>query len=134
MGALQDLTGQKFGRLTVVRRGPNTRQGWVAWDCNCECGKSKTVAARDLRSGNTRSCGCWHDENRKANIATYPENFKKTRIAAMKLAQENRRLKEQLENAKEQIKRLEKKTREMAKEIYALGEELTMRNRRGSDY
>lgn len=52
-----DLLGFKFGRLTVVRKGPvkNTRQTWV---CICECGNEKTATNGDLKKGHVRSCGC----------------------------------------------------------------------------
>lgn len=59
MSKLIDLTGQKFGRLTVVERADNTKQGQTQWKCECECGKQTTVSAYCLRSGHTKSCGCW---------------------------------------------------------------------------
>jgi len=53
-----DLTGQKFGRLTVIRRNyPNGKNG-ANWLCKCECGKEKVVNGANLRRGNTKSCGC----------------------------------------------------------------------------
>jgi hypothetical protein len=51
-----DLVGQRFGKLLVKSMGvgPN---GSTA-QCDCDCGNSKTVLAYNLRSGNTKSCGC----------------------------------------------------------------------------
>lgn len=49
-----DLTGQKFGLLTVVKRIPSNR---VRWLCLCECGKTKEVASFHLRAGSIKSCG-----------------------------------------------------------------------------
>lgn len=57
MGAFQDLTGQVFGRLTVVDRAP-TVDGTTIWRCVCECGTGRSVPASKLRQGKSRSCGC----------------------------------------------------------------------------
>jgi len=56
-----DLTGQKFGRLTVIKR-VGTRSGDTAWLCGCDCGKEITTLGGNLCSGNTKSCGCLHRE------------------------------------------------------------------------
>jgi len=53
-----DLTGQKFGRLTVLSEVERNTGRHVMWICECECG-TRTVASGDhLKSGNTKSCGC----------------------------------------------------------------------------
>ena len=55
----KDMTGKKFGLLTVIRRDGtyrNTRQ--AAWYCRCECGRDARVSGDNLRRGVTRSCGC----------------------------------------------------------------------------
>lgn len=57
-----DLTGDRFGRLTA-RRFYRHRDGRRRWVCECECGGSVDVAVGDLRSGNTRSCGCLRSES-----------------------------------------------------------------------
>lgn len=54
---LIDLTGQRFGKLTVIKREENS-QRQVTWLCRCDCGKYKTVRGDSLRKGETRSCGC----------------------------------------------------------------------------
>jgi hypothetical protein len=56
------LVSSKFGRLTVVSRGPNNERGDAHWDCLCECGKSTTASGYNLRKGLTQSCGCLHKE------------------------------------------------------------------------
>lgn len=53
----KDITGQKFGRLTVVARD-GYKDHHCAWKCLCECGNIKTVSGKQLRSGAIRSCGC----------------------------------------------------------------------------
>lgn len=52
-----DLTGKKFGRLTVLRQD-KTRTPGVFWFCHCECGWFVSVAAGSLAAGLTNSCGC----------------------------------------------------------------------------
>jgi hypothetical protein len=59
MGILGDLTGQIFGRLTVVSIIDGTcRAGKIKWFCKCSCGNEKIVAQYNLVNGNTQSCGC----------------------------------------------------------------------------
>ena len=55
-----DLTGQRFGWLTVrERRGSQPGGGHNAlWLCICACGAEHTVATDSLQAGNTQSCGC----------------------------------------------------------------------------
>lgn len=56
-----DLSGQRFGMLTVMRRAYSGKAGagyHAAWECICDCGKTTTVLSSSLRSGDTRSCGC----------------------------------------------------------------------------
>lgn len=52
-----DLTGQTFGRLTVIERAGRTAHGHATWTCLCSCGTTTTVTTRNLR-GTTTSCGC----------------------------------------------------------------------------
>ena len=52
-----DLTGQRFGRLTVLGRAEN-RNKRVYWKCKCDCGKDIIASRNDLRSGDSQSCGC----------------------------------------------------------------------------
>lgn len=53
-----EMVGQKYGRLTVISREPNNKRYDACWLCKCECGNQKVVAGRNLRGGNSRSCGC----------------------------------------------------------------------------
>ena len=52
-----DLTGRKFGRLTVISRAPNQGRR-VMWQCVCDCGNEHTVNADNLARGRIKSCGC----------------------------------------------------------------------------
>ena len=51
-----DLTGQKFGKLTVISKS-DSKNGKTYWLCRCECGKEKEVQTAHLRSGAIKSCG-----------------------------------------------------------------------------
>ena len=51
-----DLTGLTFGELTVIGRHGSTSP--VKWDCQCSCGKALVVHGKNLKTGNSTSCGC----------------------------------------------------------------------------
>lgn len=52
-----DLTGKRFGELSVIKRyGSNTHKE-AMWICRCDCGNTTIVRGAKLRSGRTRSCG-----------------------------------------------------------------------------
>ena len=68
-GKFQDLTGQKFCRLTVIERAndyvyPSGRHR-AQWLCKCDCGNETIVKANDLKGGHTNSCGCLNKEKTK---------------------------------------------------------------------
>ncbi len=67
---LIDLTGQKFGRLTVIERH-GVKDGHAAWNCKCDCGNIVTVNGRNLRNGRTQSCGCIHKEQLSERSITH---------------------------------------------------------------
>lgn len=72
---LIDLSGQSFGRLTVVCRAEtpsHVRQKHRAhWTCRCTCGAETVVAGKSLRSGGAQSCGCLRVERNKAAITSH---------------------------------------------------------------
>lgn len=53
----EDLTGQKFGKLTVIKRVEN-RGKEIHWLCKCDCGNETEVRGTNLKDGHTTSCGC----------------------------------------------------------------------------
>lgn len=63
MTAFIDLTGQTFGRLTVVSRAESSGKE-ARWNCRCLCGTPVVVFGGNLRRGATRSCGCFNAERR----------------------------------------------------------------------
>lgn len=71
MSKLIDLTGQRFGRLTVIKRAGSDNQNQATWLCECECGNYTSVGSSDLRRGKTTSCGCYHNECAKIRMTTH---------------------------------------------------------------
>jgi len=63
----QDITGFKFGKLTVISRCENDKRGKTRWKCVCECGGEIIVRANNLKDG-TKSCGCSRKEIRKHGL------------------------------------------------------------------
>jgi hypothetical protein len=57
MSKLIDLTGQRFGRLTVIRRH-HEKYREAKWECLCDCGNASITRGDHLRSGHTKSCNC----------------------------------------------------------------------------
>lgn len=70
---LIDITGQKFNRLTVIKKATieeyyyDTDQG-ASWLCKCDCGNYTYVRGADLRRGGIKSCGCLRDETAMENL------------------------------------------------------------------
>ena len=65
MGKFIDLTGRRFGRLTVIERAESEFTGGepqAVWRCHCDCGQESFVISANLRSGGTKSCGCLRRE------------------------------------------------------------------------
>ncbi len=55
---LIDMTGQRFGRWTVLEKAGNTPRGGAMWQAVCDCGAARAVLGQDLRKGKSVSCGC----------------------------------------------------------------------------
>lgn len=54
-----DLTGKRFGRLTVIKP-LNFERGHLRWECLCDCGNTVfKVSSQGLRTGKSQSCGCY---------------------------------------------------------------------------
>lgn len=62
MGKLIDETGNRYGRLVVLKQVESYKfssgQTRTQWLCKCDCGEQLIVLSSNLRSGNTQSCGC----------------------------------------------------------------------------
>jgi hypothetical protein len=68
MSRLKDLTGLKFGDLTVVSLSEISRNKHSRWNVKCSCGVEKTVLGTHLIQNKTKSCGCIKSRE--------PRNFK----------------------------------------------------------
>ena len=62
MGNFIDLSGQRFGRLMVLKRVENSNRGQSRFLCKCDCGNETIVHALNLKKGSTKSCGCYRQE------------------------------------------------------------------------
>lgn len=70
----EDLTGQRFGRLTVIRWLPVSERGKGnsrPWLCKCDCGNFTQSTGNALKNGNKISCGCLHAEYSKSRKLTH---------------------------------------------------------------
>ena len=75
MSKLIDLTGQRFGKLVVIRRAadhvyPNG-SSQAMWECQCDCGNRKDINSSCLKRGLTKSCGCLGYENRIKSLTKH---------------------------------------------------------------
>ena len=67
---LRNIQGQQFGRLTVLQRSYEKRDG-VRWLCRCECGQNIITSSKVLLNGSTKSCGCLRNEKAAARQTTH---------------------------------------------------------------
>jgi 5-methylcytosine-specific restriction endonuclease McrA len=59
---VKEETGNKYNRLTVIKFSHKDKWQVVHWKCRCECGNEVVVSGGKLRSGHTKSCGCYKTE------------------------------------------------------------------------
>lgn len=83
---IEDLTGQKFGRLTAIEPAYKEK-GVYYWKCKCDCGNEVYVRKYLLLNGSTRSCGCLSKELKKERFDKQPlcekDAYKGTRIGTL---------------------------------------------------
>lgn len=77
MSKLIDITGQRFGRLTVIRKAGHAADRTTLWECKCDCGNTTIVRRGNIIYGRTLSCGCLGKERRaetntKHNMSDMP--------------------------------------------------------------
>lgn len=65
MGKIKDISGRKFGRLTVIKYAYTDKRHTAIWLCKCDCGNIKEVRGDNLRNGTIQSCGCLQNDRRK---------------------------------------------------------------------
>lgn len=57
-----DLLGQRFGRLTIIKRAENTKTKKTFWRAKCDCGNEHFASGANLKAGHVESCGCLFKE------------------------------------------------------------------------
>jgi len=75
-GDFIDMTGETYGRLTVLGYAGHNVGGISYWECVCVCGGSKTVQRNALRAGATTSCGCLNTERITTHGMAYSAEYK----------------------------------------------------------
>ena len=82
-----NLEGERFGRLIVIVKTADRKQGSIVYLCKCDCGKKQMVTEKHLKDGSIKSCGCLLKETAserakelELNMATY---YKNTRICCL---------------------------------------------------
>lgn len=75
--SILNLAGERFSRL-LVKEFSHTNKGTAYWKCVCDCGKEVIVSRQCLRTGDTKSCGCYHKDFMKELAHRVHESNKKT--------------------------------------------------------
>lgn len=83
-----DISGNRYGRLIVVDRIENDVSGRAMWRCICDCGNIIKVSGKNLRNGNTTSCGCKLHDTLLARNTTHGHS--KDRLYSIWCAMKNR--------------------------------------------
>lgn len=66
----EDFTGKTINRLTVIKRYDAEANRCVRWLAVCSCGKEVIVRSNAIKSGKTKSCGCWRADSKKLSAGT----------------------------------------------------------------
>lgn len=94
-----DMTGMKYGRLTVIKRVPTPKHLRVThWECRCECGSLIVTTRPNLITGHTTSCGCYAAELMAGNRYRETHNESRTRLYHIWQSMKQRCYDETLEN------------------------------------
>ena len=83
----EDLTGRRYGRLTVISYNEEVskQKGRAYWNCKCDCGNEIVVRGSNLTSENTKSCGCYNREMKSDKMKeTVKELWKDEEFRQMK--------------------------------------------------
>lgn len=74
----KDRTGERHGRLLVLRPSERHERGHSYWVCQCDCGNICEVSGSNLQKNETKSCGCWKKERDGKHAITH--GMTKTRL------------------------------------------------------
>lgn len=84
-----DISGKRFGRLTVVSKLDERRNGNILWRCLCDCGNYTVAPARTLICGASKSCGCLIVDTLKAQVGELNPNWNPNLTAEQRVANRN---------------------------------------------
>lgn len=70
-----DLTGKRFGKLTVLSQAGKDKYGCIMWECLCDCGNTTNVVGAKLKIGHVKSCGCLSKD-----VHVHTHNMPNTRL------------------------------------------------------
>lgn len=71
MRQIVDIRGRRFGRVKVLNNAGRSPDGYILWECVCDCGNKKVIVGKYLKNGSTRSCGCLGAEVRISKATTH---------------------------------------------------------------
>lgn len=70
LNSVDDMIGKRFGKLVVLEKSNSDVNG-IKWLCQCDCGNTKIILGKSLRSGRTKSCGCLVFETKDAEEVVF---------------------------------------------------------------
>lgn len=88
MGRFIDMTGQRFGIITVVSRCGKAKNRAILWECKCDCGNTIIETRSNLLAGKVTSCGCRKKE--RIALLNYKHGQRNTRLYRIWLNMKNR--------------------------------------------
>lgn len=74
---LVDMTGERFGRATIIKYAGKDKHNLYLWECKCDCGTVFVTTGNALRTGRTKSCGCLQKEIASKTLRDYNESPRK---------------------------------------------------------
>jgi hypothetical protein len=80
----KDETGNKYGKLLVLKREENSKFGTTRWLCQCDCGNIKIILGESLRKGATKSCGCISGGRKRSGLSPLKRLYSSVKIGAQK--------------------------------------------------
>ena len=90
MPKAQDLTNIRFGKLTAIEKTNKRKDGCIVWKCQCDCGNIIEIPSRSLKSGNTKSCGCFRKEENNKRFSKDIKNLRFGKLIALSPTEERK--------------------------------------------
>lgn len=84
----KNIASRRFGRLVALEYVGKTKYNCAIWKCQCDCGNTPTVQWRNLRDGQTKSCGCLHREvmrnmmQKRKGVASFNQLFSSYKLSS----------------------------------------------------